>query len=45
MVSTPLLLISSAFSMKPGRCLVLQVGVKAPGTPTRTTFLPVAADR
>ena len=43
MVSTPLLLISSAFSMKPGRCLVLQVGVKAPGTPTSTTFLPAAA--
>ena len=42
MLSTPLLLISSAFSMKPGRCLRLQVGVKAPGTANRMTFLPAA---
>lgn len=38
MVSTPLALSSSAFSMKPGRCLRLQVGVKAPGTANSTTY-------
>lgn len=32
-----LALISSAFSMKPGKCLRLQVGVKAPGTANSTT--------
>ena len=38
MVSTPLDFSSSAFSRKPGKCFKLQVGVKAPGTPIRTTF-------
>ena len=32
--------ISSAFSTKPGICFKEQVGVKAPGTPTKITFLP-----
>ena len=41
MVSTPLALRASAFCTKPGRCLALQVGVKAPGTAKRTTFLPL----
>ena len=40
MVSMPLFLNSSTFSMKPGRCLVLHVGVKAPGTPIRMTYKP-----
>jgi hypothetical protein len=40
MLSTPLLLISSAFSMNPGKCFRLQVGVKAPGTAKRTSFFP-----
>lgn len=34
-------LISSAFSMNPGRCFILQVGVKAPGTANNTTFFPL----
>src|SRR5262249_28930857 len=38
--STPCFLKSSALSMKPGRCLRWQVGVKAPGTANRTTRLP-----
>lgn len=37
--STPLALRASMFSMKPGRWLAWHVGVKAPGTATRTTFL------
>ena len=37
MVSTPLARSSSAFSMNPGRCFRLQVGVKAPGTANSTT--------
>src|ERR1700678_825720 len=41
MVSTPLALILSASSTKPGRCLASQVGVKAPGTEKNTTFLPL----
>mmetsp|Transcript_17212 Transcript_17212/g.29416 ORF Transcript_17212/g.29416 Transcript_17212/m.29416 type:complete len:213 (-) Transcript_17212:51-689(-) len=41
MVSTPLALISSARSTKPGKCLRLHVGVKAPGTAKMTTFLPL----
>ena len=36
--STPLFRIASWFSTKPGRWLLLQVGVNAPGTPNRTTF-------
>lgn len=39
-VSTPLPLNSSAFSTKPGRCLVLHVGVKAPGTAKMMTCAP-----
>src|SRR5690606_20375343 len=38
---TPLLLISPAFSTKPGRCRAEHVGVKAPGTAKGTTFSPV----
>src|SRR5690349_25010969 len=41
MVSTPFFLSSAAFSTKPGRCLAEQVGVKAPGRPNSTTFLPL----
>src|ERR1700761_4341802 len=41
MVSTPLAFSASAFCTKPGRCLALQVGVNAPGTAKRTTFLPL----
>src|ERR1700728_3500517 len=40
-VSTPLLLKASAFLRKPGRWLLLQVGVKAPGTANSTTRLPL----
>src|SRR5579862_9579060 len=40
MVSTPLAWIAAAFWMKPGRCLAEQVGVNAPGSAKRTTFLP-----
>src|SRR5271170_1362951 len=40
MVSTPLALIWSASSTKPGKCLASQVGVNAPGTENRTTVLP-----
>src|SRR5690606_23204660 len=38
--STPFAFSSPAFSTKPGRCLAEQVGVKAPGTENRATFLP-----
>src|SRR5579859_1535644 len=38
--STPLLLISEASCLKPGRCLAEQVGVNAPGSANRATFLP-----
>ena len=41
MLSTPLALNAAAFCTKPGRCLALQVGVKAPGTANSTTFLPL----
>lgn len=41
MVSTPLDLSSPALSTKPGRCFWEQVGVKAPGTAKRMTFLPL----
>src|SRR6476660_3965430 len=41
MVSTPLALIAAAFFTKPGRWLLLQVGVNAPGTANSTTFLPL----
>lgn len=37
--SIPLALSSEALEMKPGMWLAWQVGVKAPGTETRTTFL------
>src|SRR6202034_4317678 len=40
MVSTPLALIWSASSTKPGKCLASQVGVNAPGTEKNTTVLP-----
>src|SRR5271170_6051926 len=40
MVSTPLALILSASSTKPGKCLASQVGVNAPGTENSTTVLP-----
>src|SRR5208282_559903 len=40
-VSTPLALTAAFFSMKPGRCLAEQVGVKAPGSANSTTFLPL----
>src|SRR5690606_7314318 len=40
-VSTPLARISSARSTNPGRCFASHVGVKAPGTEKRTTFLPL----
>lgn len=36
--STPLALRASFCSMKVGMCFSAQVGVKAPGTATRTTF-------
>ena len=39
MTSTPLLLNSCSFSKKVGMWRIWQVGVKAPGTETRTTFL------
>ncbi len=32
---------ASACSAKPGRCMLLQVGVKAPGTPISTTLRPL----
>ncbi len=34
---TPLARSAPAFSMKPGRCFALQVGVNAPGTENSTT--------
>src|SRR5208283_1988359 len=40
-VSMPLPLNASAFLRKPGRWLLLQVGVNAPGTANNTTFLPL----
>jgi hypothetical protein len=40
-VSTPLAFSSAAFSLKPGRCLAEQVGVKAPGTANSATVLPL----
>ncbi|KAG6543764.1 hypothetical protein Mapa_014795 [Marchantia paleacea] len=39
---TPLAFKAGPFSRKPGTCLTLQVGVKAPGTPKRTIFFPAA---
>src|SRR6185503_16527214 len=41
MVSTPLAFSAAAFCVNPGRCLAEQVGVNAPGTANRATFLPV----
>src|SRR5471032_591948 len=41
-VLTPLALIASMLARKPGTCLALQVGVKAPGRAKATTFLPGA---
>jgi len=41
MVSMPLPLMAPALSTKLGRCSLLQVGVKAPGTANNTTFLPL----
>src|SRR5499427_6787400 len=41
MVSTPLALMASPFCRKPGRWLLWQVGVNAPGTANSTTFLPL----
>src|SRR3977135_2170268 len=41
MVSMPFALIAAAFFTKPGRWLLLQVGVNAPGTANSTTFLPL----
>ena len=38
--STPFARIASRFSMKPGRWLRWQVGVKAPGMPTSTILRP-----
>ena len=38
--STPRARSASMFSRKPGMCLMLHVGVKAPGTANSTTFLP-----
>ncbi|ANB15016.1 hypothetical protein AWJ20_2636 [Sugiyamaella lignohabitans] len=38
--STPLALNSASLEMKGGMWLAVQVGVKAPGTATITTFLP-----
>src|ERR1700688_2263871 len=35
---TPLALIAATFRTKVGICALWQVGVNAPGTPTRTTF-------
>src|SRR5688572_19314056 len=40
-VSMPLPLMAAAFFTKPGRWLLLQVGVNAPGTANSTTFLPL----
>src|SRR5450432_1094157 len=41
MASMPLALIAASLAMKPGRWFLWQVGVKAPGRPNRTTFLPL----
>src|SRR5450432_1405741 len=41
MVSMPFPLIAAAFCTNPGKCLALQVGVKAPGTANSTTFFPL----
>ena len=38
--STPLALSASAFSTKPGRWFMWQVGVNAPGTANSTTVFP-----
>src|SRR5882724_12712794 len=43
--STPFFRMSSARSTKPGRWWSEQVGVKAPGTPKSTTFLPANTSR
>ena len=40
-VSTPLALNAGALSLKPGRWRAEQVGVKAPGSANRATFLPL----
>src|ERR1700692_2244299 len=41
MVSTPLALKAAALFTKLGICMLVQVGVKAPGTANRATFLPL----
>src|SRR5674476_1348684 len=41
MVSTPLPLMATALFRKLGMCMLVQVGVKAPGTANRATFLPL----
>src|SRR5476651_1188213 len=41
MVSMPLALRAAALSTKLGKCVLVQVGVKAPGTANRATFLPL----
>src|SRR5450631_661005 len=41
MVSTPLALNAAALLTKLGMCMLVQVGVKAPGTANRATFLPL----
>src|SRR5450755_4628235 len=41
MVSTPFALKAAALLRKLGMCRLLQVGVKAPGTANRATFLPL----
>src|SRR6266404_3531829 len=40
--STPFAFSAAASARKPGTCLALQVGVKAPGSANATTFLPGA---
>lgn len=42
--STPLALRASFCSMKVGTCFSAQVGVKAPGTATRTTFFSLNSE-
>ena len=41
MVSTPFALKAAALLTKLGMCMLVQVGVKAPGTANRATFLPL----
>jgi len=41
MVLTPFALMAAALFRKLGMCMLVQVGVKAPGTANRATFLPL----